>query len=224
MHGQSRFVRENDPIRLHLGSGGTQVLRDHDMTRQACMYYFPRSLFVVATMLLVLVASIDARAQERSTPNGVAVRVFAGPNEAGIGLAYQRDFVLPLRIAVAGGWFGAGDASRNWQSLDLGLRLLEGSGGESTFLVPALFATAGGGRYYDEQRPDGHPSHRETFAASAGLVGELRPPQGSSTGLLLNAGIQGMAALAQDIESNPYREWEAYDFTVIGTVSLGYAF
>jgi hypothetical protein len=188
------------------------------------MYCFLRLLLVVVTVLLVLVAPIDARAQERSAPNGVAFRLFAGPNQAGIGLAYQRDFVLPLRIAAAGGWLGAGDGSNNWQSLDLGWRLLEGSGGESTFLVPALFATAGVGRYYDEQRPDGHPSHRETFAASAGLVGELRPPQGSSSGLLLNAGVQGMATLAQDIESNPYRQWEPYDFTVVGTVSLGYAF
>lgn len=194
----------------------------HD--QRAYVYCFPRLLFVVVTVLLVLVAPIDARAQERSAPNGVAFRLFAGSNEASIGLTYQRDFVLPLRIAAAGGWLGAGDGSNNWQSLDLGLRLLEGSGGESTFLVPALFATAGVGRYYDEQSPDGHPSHRETFATSAGLVGELRPPQGSSSGLLLNAGVQGMATLAQDIKSNLYRQWEPYDFTVVGTVSLGYAF
>jgi hypothetical protein len=200
------------------------VLLDHDMTQRAYTYCFRRLLFLAVSVLLVLVAPIDARAQERSAPNVVAFRLFAGPNEAGIGLAYQRDFVLPLRIGVAGGWFGAGDASSNWQSLDLALRLLEGSGGAATFLVPALFATAGVGRYYDEQRPDGHPSHRETFAANAGLVGELRPPQGSSSGLLLSAGVQGMVTLAQDIESNPYRDWEPYDVTVVGTVSLGYVF
>src|SRR5688500_3691470 len=131
------------------------------MTLRGYMYCFPRLLFAAVTVLLVLVAPIDARAQERSAPNGVAFRLFAGPNEASIGLAYQRDFVLPLRIAVAGGWLGVGDYSSNWQSLDLGLRMLEGSGRESTFLVPALFATAGVGRYYDQQRPDGHPSHRE---------------------------------------------------------------
>jgi hypothetical protein len=183
-----------------------------------------RYLFMVALFLASLGAPVVAEAAERSAPNAVAARLFAGPVEGGVCVAYQRDFVFPLRLGASVGLLAAGDATSNWQTLDLGVRLLEAVGKPAHEFVPALVATAGLGRFVHTEAPDGYDAHRKTLAATFGVVGELRPPQSRDHGVVLSLGVQGVAAIEQDVQNALYTDWEPYDFTVMGTFSVGYAF
>jgi hypothetical protein len=134
-------------------------------------------------------------------------------------LAYSRDFELPLRVGIAAGGLAAGDGSANWQSLALDARLFEGAG--TGPFAPALFVGLGLGRYFHEQSPDGYDTHRDTLAASAGLLGELRPGQGADAGFTLSLGLHGLLALMQKIQNHDYEQWQSYDVTVLAALSVG---
>jgi hypothetical protein len=172
--------------------------------------------------LLVSTLTLPAFA-ERASPNSITARVFAGPNEGGLGLGYTRDFVVPLRVGVAGGFFGAGDGSNNWQLLHVDARLREGS--SRCFVVPTLFVGVGAARFYDFRAPDGNDSYRETFAATLGLTGELRPHRDAAGGLVVSVGAYGAWALVRDVEDAPqHKVWDKYALTPLAMPSLGYGF
>lgn len=160
---------------------------------------------------------------ERASPNSITARVFAGPNEGSLGLGYTRDFVIPLRLGVAGGFFGAGDGWMNWQLLHADARLLEGS--SKCFVVPALFVGVGAARFYDFRAPDGNDTYRETFAATLGATGELRPHRDAAGGLVVSIGAYGALALVRNGQDAPqHKVWDKYTLTPLAMLSLGYGF
>lgn len=180
-----------------------------------------RSLPLTCLVLAALAVSLPSFA-ESTTPNAVTARLFAGPREAGIGLGYARDFQA-VRLGVSGGGFAAGDGSENWQWLQIDARLLQGTG--RGFVVPALFVGAGAARFFDFQSPDGHDTHRETYAATFGVTGELRPRAGARGGLIASLGCHAAVALSQDIHDAPeYKEWASYRVTPLAILAIGYAF
>ena len=190
-----------------------------------------RSMCVLQRSLvaLLLASAIDLLPApafaERTAPNSVTARVFAGPQEANLGLGYSRDFEVPLRVSVAGGWFAAGDGSANWQALALDARLVEGSPDTFVYVAPALFVGVGVWRFLDAQSPDGHDTERETIAGTLGITAEMRPPQNSSSGLVLSLGGYAAFALAQSTKNAPpYKVWDRYTLTPLAMLSVGYGF
>ncbi len=173
----------------------------------------------MAGVLLGAVGTAQAE-EERTAPNSVMVRGSLGPDEAAAYLVYQRDFVAPLRVTAGFAYLFLG----NFQTLEVGVRLLEGTGQPTTEFVPALFVTGGLGRFALTSKQDGHPNNRTTLAATASVLAELRPPQGGGGGAVLSLGLQGLASLAQEYQPGPYGGLEPYDFTVMAVASFGYGF